>query len=221
MNGNTEYLPEIIEEAPPSNINVIINEDPDAERDGPVAERDAEREVDDDNVEVEEEENIPEVKPKKKLEQKEIFKPPKLQQVISTATGKPKKKMSEKQLAHLARIREKAMITRKKNKQLRDEGKAVPVTKKVQKENFRIQEKIVKEKERLSNQEIEDITFNAIEKYETLRKTRKQKKKETLEKERREKGHMDVVNKHLNSAISVQQHQQPDIWDSVLSGMWK
>jgi len=213
MDGNTDYLPEI-EEAPDSNVNMVINEEVESVR--PVDDN----EVDDDNVEVEEEEeeNIPEVKPKKILEQREIFKPPKLQQVISTTTGKPKKKMSQKQLDHLAKIRKKAMETRMKNKKLREEGKAVETSKKVQKENVRIQEKIIKEKEKLSNAEIEQITFNAIEKYETLRKTRKAKKRETLEKEKKEKGHMEQVNKHLNSAISVQ--PQTDVWDDVLKGMW-
>ena len=132
MDGNTDYLPEI-EEAPDSNVNMVINEEVECVR--PVDDN----EVDDDNVEVEEEEeeNIPEVKPKKILEQREIFKPPKLQQVISTTTGKPKKKMSQKQLDHLAKIRKKAMETRMKNKKLREEGKAVETSKKVQKENVR------------------------------------------------------------------------------------
>ena len=192
MDGNTDYLPEI-EEAPDSNVNMVINEE--VESDGPVEPVGKTNDDDDEEI-IEEEEPVPEVKPKKILEQREIFKPPKLQQVISTTTGKPKKKMSQKQLDHLAKIRKKAMITRMKNKKLREEGKAVETSKKVQKENVRIQEKIIKEKEKLSNQEIEQITFNAIEKYETLRKTRKQKKKETLEKERKEKGHMEQVNKH-------------------------
>ena len=216
MDGNTDYLPEI-EEAPDSNVNMVINEE--VESDGPVEPVGKTNDDDDEEI-IEEEEPVPEVKPKKILEQREIFKPPKLQQVISTTTGKPKKKMSQKQLDHLAKIRKKAMITRMKNKKLREEGKAVETSKKVQKENVRIQEKIIKEKEKLSNQEIEQITFNAIEKYETLRKTRKAKKRETLEKEKKEKGHMEQVNKHLNSAISVQQ-PQTDVWDDVLSGMWK
>ena len=138
MNDKTDYLPEI-EEPPVSNVNVVINEE--VGSDGPVDDV----EVDDDKVDEEqvEEEPVPEVKPRKKLEQKEIFKPPKVQEVISSTTGKPKKKMSQKQLDHLAKIRKKAMETRQRNKKLREEGQAVPVTKKVEKENVRIQEKIM------------------------------------------------------------------------------
>lgn len=217
MNDKTDFLPEI-EEPAVSNVNVVINEE--VESAGPVDDV----EVDDDNVDeeqVEEEETVPEVKPKKKLEQKEIFKPPKVQEVISTTTGKPKKKMSQKQLDHLAKIRKKAMETRQKNKKLREEGQAVPVTKKVQKENVRIQEKIIKEKERLSHAEIEQITYNAIDKYETIRKQRKQKKREDEEKEKKEKAHMAVVNHHINSAVRAQEQRKPDVWDSVLSGMFQ
>lgn len=214
MNDKTDYLPEI-EEPPVSNVNVVVNEE--VESAGSVDDV----EVGDDKVDEEqvEEEPVPEVKPRKKLEQKEIFKPPKVQEVISTTTGKPKKKMSQKQLDHLAKIRKKAMETRQRNKKLREEGQAVPVTKKVQKENVRIQEKIIKEKERLSHAEIEQITFNAIDKYETMRKQRKQKKREDQEKEKKEKAHMEQVNHHLNSAISAQ--RKPDVWDDVLKGMWK
>jgi len=214
MNGKTDFLPEI-EEPPVDNINMVINEvPPEVEDDKPV-----DKPIDNVDEKQIEEEPVP-VKPRKKLEQREIFRPPKVQEIISSTTGKPKRKMSEKQLAHLAKIREKGLETRMRNKKLREEGKAEEISKKVQKENVRIQEKIIKEKEKLTNLEIEDITINAINKYEMIRKARKQKKREEQERERKEKAHMEHVNHHLNSAINSQQ-RTTDIWDSVLSGMWK
>lgn len=219
MNEKQDFLPEVVETSE-ANIEMVVNEvPPEVQDDKPVDEpRD---DVDEPKDDVDEpEEPVPEVKPKKKLEQKEIFKPPKVQEIISSTTGKPKKKMSEKQLAHLAKIRAKGLATRQRNKKLREEGRAEEISKKVQKENVRIQEKIIKEKEKLTNQEIEDITFNAINKYETIRKARKQKKREEQERERKEKQHMEQVNKHLNSAINSQQ-RKTDVWDDVLAGMWK
>jgi hypothetical protein len=214
MNGKQDFLPEI-EEPPVENINMVINEvPPEVEDDKPV-----DKPIDNVDEKQIEEEPVP-VKPRKKLEQREIFRPPKVQEIISSTTGKPKRKMSEKQLAHLAKIREKGLETRMRNKKLREEGKAEEISKKVQKENVRIQEKIIKEKEKLTNLEIEDITINAINKYEMIRKARKQKKREEQERERKEKAHMEHVNHHLNSAINSQQ-RTTDIWDSVLSGMWK
>jgi len=216
MNQKQDYLPEIVEGSE-ANIEMVVNEvSPEVQDDKPIDEPTDDVDETKDDVE----EPVPEIKLKKKLEQREIFRPPKVQEIISSTTGKPKKKMSEKQLAHLAKIRAKGLATRQRNKKLREEGKAEEISKKVEKENVRIQEKIIKEKEKLTNQEIEDITFNAINKYETIRKARKAKKREEQEREKKEKAHMEQVNHHLNSAINSQQ-RKADVWDDVLAGMWK
>ena len=219
MDGNAEYLPEITE----SNVIMVVNDETQRAAGGAAARPE---EVVDEQVEdpveekQEQEEDMIEVKQRKKLEQREIFRPPKVQEVISNTTGKPKKKMSEKQLSHLAKIRAKGLATRQRNKKLREEGKAEEISKKVQKENVRIQEKIIKEKEKISLSEIENITFNAISKYETMRKARKAKKREEQAKEQKEKAHMEVVNNHLNSALRRSTGSAPDIWDSALAGLW-
>ena len=218
VNPSNSYLPEINE----GNLEIKIEDEPIplTQEDVPLSKEDVPLSDDHDIEEEEEEEEVVEIKPKKKLTQTEIFKPPKIQQVISTVTGKPKKKMTEKQLAHLKTIRAKGLETRKRNKKLRDEGKAVEISKKMKNENTRIKEKIVVEKEKISNVEIENITFNAIHKYEIMRKARKEEKKKKLEIENEKNKHMEVVNKQLNSALRRSTGSMPDIWEDSLKGMW-
>jgi hypothetical protein len=106
--------------------------------------------------------------------------------------------MSEKQKAHMDRIRAKGQQAlkekRERNKKLKEQGLPPEPTKR-QKQNKIIKEqdnraverevKVVREKEKLSKEEIEDITFNAINRYETIRKGRKaeKKKKEAIHQE--------------------------------------
>ena len=220
INPNSSYLPEI--QSCDSNIEIKIDEN--------VEEISSPKEDIQDEIDpkgqgneisvVEDEEEILPVKPRKKLTQKEIFKPPVVQQVISNVTGKPKKKMSEKQLAHLAKARAKGLATRQRNKKLREEGRAEEISKKTVKENVRIQEKIIKEKEKITNEEIENITFNAIQKYEILRKSRKIEKKKKQEEEKEKNKHMEVVNNHLNNAMRRSTGSVPDVWDDALKGLW-
>ena len=225
IDPNSSYLPEIQSgHSEQSNIEVKIDENVE---DVPIVSNDTDDPKRQGKVEdvplvsdTEDTEEILPVKPRKKLTQKEIFKPPVVQQVISSVTGKPKKKMSEKQLEHLAKARAKGLATRQRNKKLRDEGKAVETSKKTVKENVRIQEKIIKEKEKITNEEIENITFNAIQKYEILRKSRKVEKKKKQEEDKEKNKHMAVVNNHLNNAMRRSTGSVPDVWEETLKGLW-
>ena len=67
-------------------------------------------------VEEEEEEEDREVVEKQFIPDEEVFNPPKVQKV--------KRKCSEKQLAHLSKIREKALIKKQENKKFMEEQKA-------------------------------------------------------------------------------------------------
>lgn len=189
MENKTDYLPEM--ELPPeeSEVEMEINE---IGEDIPSPVRPP-TPVNDDDAEALE----PVIEPKKIIQQDEIFGAgPKVVKIADPeVVPKPKPKrqkkpMSEKQKAHMDRIRAKGQQAlkekRERNRKLKEQGLPPEPTKR-QKQNKIIKEqdnraverevKVVREKEKLSKEEIEDITFNAINRYETIRKGRKAEKK--------------------------------------------
>tara|TARA_R110000822_G_scaffold18279_1_gene60572 strand:+ start:822 stop:1472 length:651 start_codon:yes stop_codon:yes gene_type:complete len=213
---NCDYLPEMI--AAPEEETITM-------------------EVEDDDVltDDDDDDGLPVVEQREKLLQEDIFQevpkiakisiarpssPPtrKLSQVKLTAKGKPKRKPTQKQLDHLSTIRAKGQETRKKNAELRKkaalEGTEIPKSVRRKKELIETQKLIVTEKEKLSKQEIEEITFNAIAKHEELRKIRKEEKK----KAQLEAQHTAHVQTTIRRAVG--QPNPNDIWASALSGMF-
>jgi hypothetical protein len=222
------YLPEIVSPEPDTQS--------DGERDygeeGGMSFHDGGDGVDEGNVEVEikeEPEIIPDEKPKKKLSNEEVFKTPKVKEIkpilieeekVEEKPKKKKRQMSEKQLQHLARIREKGQKALKEkrelDKKLKSEGKKPPPskrsTKKVKETDVEIQVSHTPNATSLSKQDVEDITTNAIDRYEVKRKKRKEEKKEKEKKE----NHQQKVSSTIQKALG----QEPDIWGNALKGMY-
>ncbi len=148
-----------------------------------------------------EEEPLPEVKPKKKIEQKVIFQePPEVKPVV-----KKKRVMSEAKLKQLAEARAKANAKRTANKEARLKAKADAkakieaetneiiknkqeeyVEKKISKIKKEIdKEPVIIQKSSISHEDIQNIVGSAIAKYDSdriARKEEKRKKKEQAEK---------------------------------------
>tara|TARA_R110000737_G_C14549443_1_gene480397 strand:+ start:155 stop:856 length:702 start_codon:yes stop_codon:yes gene_type:complete len=199
MENKTDYLPDLdftdVREEEEENVSVEINE---IGEDIPSPVR-PQTPMPEDDLE-------PEQIPKRILKQDDVFGAgPKVMRVADqldvsqTPVAKPKKQkkpMSDKQKAHMDKIRAKGQLAlkekRERNKKLKEQGLPPEVnkkgkqnkiiTEKVKEQEERLVErevKVVREKEKLSSQEIEDITFNAINRYETIRKGRKIEKKKT------------------------------------------
>ena len=152
----------------------------------------------------EEEETLPEVKPKQKIEQKVIFQePPSVKPV-----AKKKRVMSEAKLKQLAEARKKANAKRTANKEARllaqkqakekieaetnemiKQKQEEYVEKKVSKIKKEIdKEPVIIQKSSVSHEDIQNIVSNAISKYDSDRIARKeQKRKEKEEKEKHKK----------------------------------
>lgn len=223
-NDNNDYLPEMIEAPEEENIQISIEEEAPEGEDNPNF---IYSDDDDDD-------DIPHVIEKGKLNQDDIFSssqvkkvsnknkdPPavrKLSDVPLTKSGKPKRKPTQKQLDHLATIRAKGQETRRKNmierQKAKAEGKEIPKSVRRKKEIIETQKLIVTQKERMSKEEIEEITFNAISKHEEMRKKRKEEKKKKLEEE----GKTAEIQRTIRRATG---NPDPnDVWGSALSGMF-
>lgn len=148
----------------------------------------------------EEEEPLPEVKPKVKIDNKVIFQDaPSVKPV-----AKKKRVMDEKKLQQLAEARAKANATRKAKKEARlkakqeveehtqkmiQEKQEEYVSQKVSKIKKQIdKEPVIIQKSSVSTEDIENIVSNAISKYDSdriARKEEKRKKKEEAEKHKK------------------------------------
>jgi hypothetical protein len=227
MSGESSYLPEMEAPPPPSegeqeqNITMEINEDDE----GNIVYSDNEDEV-------------PEVVMKPKIAQEDIFAdapkivkikaPPKekeespktreLPKEKLTKAGKPKRKPTQKQLEHLATIRAKGQETRRRKAEAKKlalaRGEEVPKTEKRKKEIQETKEVVKQEFTKYSKEEIEEITFKAIERHEEKRKLRKAEKKKLEE----EKLKTHAVNTTLRRATG--NPAVNDVWGQALAGMF-
>ena len=140
------------------------------------------------------------------IEDEEIFK-----------ETKPKKRVAtEKQKQHLAKIRAKAMENRKaKAEEKRKEQNILKAEREAKKQELRLQKQAKQgvatarsNNPQFPADDIKKFQQDAIEEYETLRKARKVKKKQALEKETRDKKTYEAV------AKAVGPTRQNTIWDT-------
>ena len=163
-------------------------------------------EYEEDTGEADEQGNIlPEVTKKEPLYRKEdIF----VKQNQPDPVKPPKKKrvLSEEHKAKLALAREKALATRKRNaeekKRVKELEKKAKQKKTKELEDYvedkpppvvaKVQEKIIEREPAITKKDIEEAQLEAIMKYETLRKARKEEKRK---KQAIEKSKQDLVEK--------------------------
>ena len=225
----SDYLPDMVEKVDeeittpsPDNITAEITDTEDVKGDDAfegdeeiikeelIEQQKQEEEEKEEEVVEEEGEKVPLVKTRRKLKQDEVFTTPKVKPVVPLEEKKeePKKKgkrkCSEKQLAHLAKIRQKGLeAARAKNAKNAKDPNYVPKKKK---------ERQVAEA-KVSEEVIERISTNAIEKYEVKRKARKALKKKAQEEEE----HKAKVKQTINRAMK--NPDPDDIWAAALGGM--
>jgi len=222
----SDYLPDMVEkvdeETPtpsPDNITAEITDtegDEDVKDDEEIIKEEEEvveeQEEKEEEVVEEEDEKVPLVKTRRKLKQDEVFTTPKVKPVAPLEEKKeePKKKgkrkCSEKQLAHLAKIRQKGLeAARAKHAKNAKDPNFVPKKK--------MTKKAIAAAAVVSEEDIERISTNAIEKYEVKRKARKAVKK----KEKEEEEHKAKVKQTINRAMK--NPDPDDIWAAALGGM--
>lgn len=188
-----------------------------------------EEEVEEEEQEEEVEEELqPVVEPREKLSQDEVFTTPQVKPVQPlddvpnpAKVKKAKRPLSDKQKAHLERIREKGQLAmkakREENKKLKEQGLAPKQTKKKIKElaetKAAVDRLVVKEKEKMSEEDIERISEKAIANYELKRKARKEEKKKTQSEEL----HKDKIKTQISRAMG--KPDPDDIWAHALGGM--
>ncbi len=131
---------------------------------------------------------------------------------------KPKKQMSPAHLEKLQAGRLKAQETRARNKLLREQGADIPkpLTKK-EKELKNVVESVIeprKTQNQLSKSDLEEAQFNAIQRYEQIRKKRKEEKKQ------KEKEQKILQQSQATIHRAVNPHPQKDVWDMALGGMF-
>ena len=145
--------------------------------------------------------------------------------IISEPVPKaPKKKrvMSEKQKAHLAKAREKALAKRRANKEIKDKAKAIKEETKAaeRKVKFEKEEKreavmeeakeIIKQKEEetivmksdimdknsyIQKDDLQEIMYQGIMRYDALRKQRKQEKRKVQQQQRQQQQVLHTIQK--------------------------
>lgn len=157
----------------------------------------------------------PVVKPKKKFKNEEIFRTPTIQPVKDPEKPPKKKRVATaKQLEALAKAREKRRIAREEAKKLKEQGVEPPPSKRQQKQEKQVKEVIQKQGQMYTEEQIANITANAIEQYEVKRKARKVVKQKKKEEEDQQK----KVQQTLNRALG--QPDPNDIWSHALAGMY-
>jgi len=227
----SDYLPDMVEKVDeeittpsPDNITAEITDTEDVKGDDAFEgdeeiikeelieqQKQEEEEKEEEEVVEEEGEKVPLVKTRRKLKQDEVFTTPKVKPVVPLEEKKeePKKKgkrkCSEKQLAHLAKIRQKGLeAARAKNAKNAKDPNFVPKKKMTKKAVAAAA---------VSEEDIERISTNAIEKYEVKRKERKAIKKKAQEEEE----HKAKVKQTINRAMK--NPDPDDIWAAALGGM--
>jgi hypothetical protein len=193
------------------------------------AEPNLEAEIED-NIDEEmqpEPEILPEIKPKEQIQIDQVFTkaqdlpPPVIKKV------KQKRTMTEEGKAKLAKAREKALETRRKNALLRKEGK-IPTKKQIKEKSIKEEEEkrrpIVQnntyETKHITNNFTEDdirriaseasakATQSALDGYEMVRKQRKEEKK----KRKEEENHRTIVKNKINTALGMNRNN-PNFYD--------
>ena len=154
----------------------------------------------------------------RKLQEKEAKKLAKQQEKERLKALRPKKQMSPEHLEKLQAGRLKAQETRARNKKLREEGADIPkpLTKK-EKELKNVVESVIeprKSQNQLSKSDLEEAQFNAIMRYEEMRKKRK------VEKQKKQKEEQILQQSQATIARAVNPHPQKDVWDMALGGMF-
>lgn len=189
------------------------------------AEPNLEAEIED-NID-EEPEILPEIKPKEQIQIDEVF--TKAQDLPAPIIKKVKQKrtMTEEGKAKLAKAREKALETRRKNALLRKEGK-LKTRKQQEEESIKeeeekrrpiVQNNTYETKHITNNFTEEDIkriamessaiaTQQALDGYEAVRKARKEEKK----KRKEEENHRTIVKNKINTALGMNRNN-PNFYD--------
>ena len=176
-----------------------------------------------------EEEVLPEITEKEKIQVEEVFKKaeslppvPTLQKVKKKRTMTPQAKES------LAKARAKALETRKKNAELRKEGKLKtkkqieedkqkqeienrkPVINNITHETKHITNNITEEDiKRIALETSSQATKKVLEGYEQVRKQRKEEKRKKKEAEQ----HRTIVKNKINTALGMNRND-PNFYDS-------
>jgi len=162
----------------------------------------------------EEEDPEPVVKPKRKLKNEEVFRTPQIQAVQEPVKEKKKRKPpTQKQLDALAKARETMKANRVEKARLKAEGKDVPKSKAKQKQENKVKAVIQQQGQLYSEEQIANITSNAIEQYEVKRKARK----EVKNKKKEEEAQQLQVQRQVQRAMGTP--AQDDIWGQALAGL--
>ena len=153
----------------------------------------------------------------KKYEEEEIFKdkpPPKVKEINDEPKPKKKRVMSEEHKQKLAKAREKALETRRKNAKVKKETKQLKEQLKDKelndlREKVKPNKKVSIDDEPVFNnnnnknmytlEQVEDITTKAIMNYDNIRKDRK-KKKQVVKEENKEQ---DKVRQQVSNLIQA------------------
>ena len=184
--------------------------------------------MDVEDVEEEQEEEVPEAEPpimdeplpikeKKKLRNDEVFNTPQVM-AIQEPEKPPKKKRvaSEKQLAALAKARETNRLKREAKLKIKNEGKELPnelLSKKKQRQKAEVKKEIRSQQNVFSEEQVAKITADAIDKYEQKRKVRKIEKNKLKIAEEQEKKTRQTLQRAMG------QPAVDDPWGMVLSGL--
>jgi len=154
----------------------------------------------------------------RKLQEKLLKKQQKEEEKARLKAARPKKQMSPAHLEKLQAGRLKAQETRARNKKLREEGANIPkpLTKK-EKQLKNVVESVIEPRQpqnQISKSDLEQAQFNAIMRYEEMRKKRKTVKKQKEKEEQLLQQNTATIHRAVNP------HPQPDIWDHALAGMF-
>jgi len=154
----------------------------------------------------------------RKIQEKLLKKQQKEDEKARIKAARPKKQMSPAHLEKLQAGRLKAQETRARNKKLREEGADIPkpLTKK-EKQLKNVVESVIEPRQpqnQISKSDLEQAQFNAIMRYEEMRKKRKTVKKQKEKEEQLLQQNTATIQRAVNP------HPQPDIWDHALAGMF-
>ena len=154
----------------------------------------------------------------RKVQEKLLKKQQKEDEKARIKAARPKKQMSPAHLEKLQAGRIKAQETRARNKKLREEGADIPkpLTKK-EKQLKNVVESVIEPRQpqnQISKSDLEQAQFNAIMRYEEMRKKRKTVKKQKEKEEQLLQQNTATIQRAVNP------HPQPDIWDHALAGMF-
>lgn len=154
----------------------------------------------------------------RKIQEKLLKKQQKEEEKARIKAARPKKQMSPEHLEKLQAGRIKAQETRARNKKLREEGANIPkpLTKK-EKQLKNVVESVIEPRQpqnQISKSDLETAQFNAIMRYEEMRKKRKSIKKQKEKEEQLLQQNTATIQRAVNP------HPQPDVWDHALAGMF-